>query len=42
MINIERLPPLGDYNGWADFWRYKIGINVIPAKTRDKKPLICR
>src|ERR687884_177277 len=23
----------------ADFWRYKIGVNVIPANTREKKPL---
>ena len=30
-------PPLNDdYNGWADFWRYKIGVNVIPADTRKK------
>jgi hypothetical protein len=25
------------YNAWADFWRYVIGINVIPADTRAKK-----
>jgi hypothetical protein len=23
-------------NNWADFWRYKIGVNVIPADTRKK------
>jgi hypothetical protein len=23
-------PPAEDYNGWADFWRYDIGVNVIP------------
>src|SRR5215469_831805 len=23
-------PAPEDYNGWADFWRYDIGINVIP------------
>ena len=31
-------PPFNDddYNGWADFWRYKIGVNVIPADTQKK------
>ena len=24
------------YNLWADFWRYVIGVNVIPANTREK------
>ena len=28
--------PLDDYNGWADFWRHNIGVNVIPADTRNK------
>jgi len=28
------------YNTWADFWRYVIGINVIPADTRAKKTYI--
>jgi P4 family phage/plasmid primase-like protien len=28
------------YNSWADFWRYVIGINVIPADTKAKKPII--
>lgn len=27
-------------NEFADFWRYKIGVNVIPADTRNKKPLV--
>jgi len=31
------VPPLHDYNGWAKFWFYIIGANVIPAKTRIKK-----
>ena len=22
------------------FWRYQIGVNVIPAKTRNKRPLV--
>jgi putative DNA primase/helicase len=26
------------FNDWADFWRYKIGVNVIPAVTKYKKP----
>jgi hypothetical protein len=29
-------PPLNDFNGWADFWRYHIGVNVIPADTQNK------
>ncbi|HEY7570073.1 MAG TPA: phage/plasmid primase, P4 family [Nitrososphaeraceae archaeon] len=29
-----------DLNGWADYWRYKIGVNAIPADTRIKKPLV--
>ena len=33
--NIES-PPLDDFNVWADYWRYRIGINVIPADTRNK------
>jgi hypothetical protein len=27
-------------NEYADFWRYNIGVNVIPADTRNKKPLV--
>jgi hypothetical protein len=26
-------------NQWADFWRYQIGVNVMPTNTKDKKPL---
>lgn len=26
------------FNEWADFWRYRIGVNVIPAITKYKKP----
>lgn len=29
-------PPLDDFNGWADFWRNHIGVNVIPADTKNK------
>jgi D5-like protein len=32
-------PPLHDHNGWADFWRYRIGINVIPAVYKHKIPI---
>jgi hypothetical protein len=28
-----------DYNSWPDFWRYQIGVNVIPFNTADRKPL---
>jgi len=27
-------------NDYADFWRYQIGVNVIPADTKNKKPLV--
>jgi len=30
------LPPIDDFNGWADFYFYEWGINVIPAPTMDK------
>ena len=33
-------PTGGDYNGWADFWREDIGVNVFPANTMIKKPSI--
>jgi hypothetical protein len=26
-------------NQWADYWRYQIGVNALPANTKDKKPL---
>ena len=26
-------------NDWAKFWYYDIGVNVIPANTREKKPM---
>jgi hypothetical protein len=29
-------PPKTTINDWADFWRYDIGVNVIPADTRRK------
>jgi hypothetical protein len=27
-------------NNWADFWRYDIGVNLIPADTVQKRPLV--
>ena len=27
---------LDKINQWADFWYYEIGVNVIPANTREK------
>ena len=29
-------PPKTTINDWADFWRYDIGVNVIPADTKRK------
>ena len=29
-----------NFNDWADFWRYEIGVNVIPAQTRKKTTYI--
>ena len=28
------------YNDAVDFWRYDIGVNVIPADTANKRPLV--
>jgi hypothetical protein len=36
MTNSSYLTPQTS-NDWADFWRYKIGANVIPADTKNKK-----
>lgn len=33
-------PPLDQFNTWADYWYYELGLNVIPAKTRIKKTFI--
>jgi hypothetical protein len=27
-------------NEYADFWRHDIGVNVLPADTKNKKPLV--
>jgi P4 family phage/plasmid primase-like protien len=40
--NIDRLKAVGIkdgsqwFNAWADYWRYVIGVNVVPADTRNK------
>ena len=31
---------MNDFNEWADFWRYNLGVNVIPANSRRKRPLV--
>lgn len=28
------------FNDWADFWRHQIGVNVIPADTKNKRPIV--
>jgi hypothetical protein len=28
------------FNLWADYWRYEVGVNVIPANTKDKNTYI--
>jgi hypothetical protein len=28
-------------NESADFWRYDIGVNIIPADTVNKRPIVC-
>ena len=28
---------INSINDWADFWHYKIGVNVIPADTKNKQ-----
>jgi hypothetical protein len=32
--------PLDDHNKWADYHRYQTGVNVIPADTKNKKPIV--
>lgn len=34
------MSPPNSVNDWADYWRYNIGINVIPADTKNKIPLV--
>lgn len=38
MLNVET--KIKTINEWADFWRYEIGMNVIPANTKYKKPIV--
>jgi len=35
-----QLPPLNDFNAWACFWYYDIGVNVIPTDAEKKKPKV--
>jgi P4 family phage/plasmid primase-like protien len=28
------------YNTWADYWRYVVGLNVIPVDTQSKRPIV--
>ena len=37
---IKLLRAIPDNNEWADFWFNVIGVNVIPAYTQKKKPII--
>jgi len=37
-IGMTNLPALDDHNGWADWWRKYIGVNVVPAIYKDKIP----
>ena len=34
------MPASDDYNAWADHWRDNAGVNVIPADSRKKMPLV--
>jgi hypothetical protein len=40
-VNPSSFPSIDEeiryHNTWADFWRFDIGLNVIPANTRVKK-----
>jgi hypothetical protein len=36
-LTLCSFPHLDDCNGWADYWRYSIGVNVIPADTEKKR-----
>lgn len=38
--NLNPLPSLDDFNAWADYWYYQIGVNVIPADTRKKRTYV--
>jgi hypothetical protein len=30
-------PPASTLDQWANFWRYQIGVNVIPANSKNKQ-----
>src|SRR5918999_1284162 len=33
-------PTTPDFNKWADYWYYEIGLNIIPADTKNKRTYI--
>ncbi len=40
-VHVQMTAPVDKtINEYADFWRYDIGVNVIPAETRKKLPLV--
>jgi WD40 repeat protein/bifunctional DNA primase/polymerase-like protein len=40
MAEAVGIPPLEDHNRWADYWYYEVGVNVIPAHTKQKKTFV--
>ena len=38
--SITHIMDIPAINRWADFWRYTVGVNVIPAVGISKKPLV--
>jgi hypothetical protein len=38
-LTVEKSIPVS-FNDWVDFWRYEVGVNVIPADTKNKKTWI--
>jgi putative DNA primase/helicase len=37
---VKQKMSIEEINQWVDFWRYEIGVNVIPSKTVQKKPIV--
>jgi hypothetical protein len=40
MTDEEGRIPFDDHNKWADYHRYHTGVNLIPADTKNKKPIV--
>lgn len=38
LINLKQECVNPDINSWIDYWYYFIGVNVLPANPREKKP----